>query len=165
MTVTPQLKNQHLLWRAGFGPMAEEYHQLATASHKSYVNSLFKASAKGPEMIDVADNAIKGLIMGVKEVGTKKRNLDEMQRRRIRQQSREDIKSLNITWLNEMVNSEAATARKNGPFLAWAFRQPQYQHPVPATTARYHSPECTGQFWRSPARSKQERINDQLPQQ
>ena len=72
MIVTPQLKNQHLLWRAGFGPMAEEYHQLASASHKSYVNSLFKASAKGPQMIDVADSAVKGLVMGVQEASTKK---------------------------------------------------------------------------------------------
>jgi uncharacterized protein (DUF1800 family) len=116
MIVTPQLKNQHLLWRAGFGPMAEEYHQLATASHKSYVNSLFKASAKGPEMIDVADNAVKGLVMGVQEASTKKRDLDEMERRRLRQQSREDIKNLNLTWLNQMVNSEQQLREKMSLF-------------------------------------------------
>ena len=116
MTVTPQLKNQHLLWRAGFGPMAEEYHQLASASHKSYINSLFKASAKGPQMIDVADNALKGLVMGVQEASTKKRDLDEMERRRLRQQSREDIKNLNITWLNEMVNSEQQIREKMSLF-------------------------------------------------
>jgi uncharacterized protein (DUF1800 family) len=115
MIVTPQLKNQHLLWRAGFGPMAEEYHQLATASHKSYINSLFKASAKGPEMIDVADNALKGLVMGIKEVGMQQRG-DENQRRKIRQQSREDLKSLNITWLNLMVNSEQQLREKMSLF-------------------------------------------------
>ncbi|HEY8897320.1 MAG TPA: DUF1800 domain-containing protein [Niastella sp.] len=116
MIVTPQLKNQHLLWRAGFGPMAEEYHQLASASHKSYVNSLFKASAKGPQMIDVADSAVKGLVMGVQEASTKKRDLDEMERRRLRQQSRDDIKNLNITWLNEMVNSEQQLREKMSLF-------------------------------------------------
>lgn len=116
MIVTPQLKNQHLLWRAGFGPMAEEYHQLASASHKSYVNSLFKASAKGPQMIDVADSAVKGLVMGVQEASTKKRDLDEMERRRLRQQSRDDIKNLNITWLNEMVNSEQQVREKMSLF-------------------------------------------------
>jgi uncharacterized protein (DUF1800 family) len=116
MIVTPQLKNQHLLWRAGFGPMAEEYQQLATASHKSYVNSLFKASAKGPEMIDVADSALKGFAMGVKEAGMKKRDADEEERRRMRKQSREDIKSLNITWLNEMVNSEQQLREKMSLF-------------------------------------------------
>lgn len=117
MIVTPQLKNQHLLWRAGFGPMAEEYQQLATATNKSYVNSLFKASAKGPEMIDVADSALKGLVMGVKEVSNaQKRDLDEGQRRKMRQQSREDIKSLNITWLNQMVNSEQQLREKMALF-------------------------------------------------
>ncbi|OQP66072.1 hypothetical protein A3860_15935 [Niastella vici] len=116
MIVTPQLKNQHLLWRAGFGPMAEEFQQLATASHKSYVNSLFKASAKGPDMIDVADNAIKGLVMGIQEAGMRKRDEDEMQRRKLRQQSRENIKSLNLTWLNQMVNSEQQLREKMALF-------------------------------------------------
>lgn len=117
MIVTPQLKNQHLLWRAGFGPMAEEYQQLATASHKSYINSLFKASAKSPETIDVADNALKGLMMGLKEAGRQqKQNQNENQRRKIRQQSREDIKSLNITWLNQMVNSEQQLREKMALF-------------------------------------------------
>lgn len=116
MIVTPQLKNQHLLWRAGFGPMAEEFQQLATASHKSYVHSLFKASAKGPDTIDVADNAIKGLVMGIQEAGMRKRDEDEMQRRKLRQQSRENIKSLNLTWLNQMVNSEQQLREKMALF-------------------------------------------------
>lgn len=116
MIVTPQLKNQHLLWRAGFGPMASVYHQLATATHKSYLTSLFKASAKRPDMIDVADNALKGLVMGAQEANKKKRTLDESERRRIRQRSREDIKNLNITWLNEMVNSEQQLREKMSLF-------------------------------------------------
>jgi uncharacterized protein (DUF1800 family) len=117
MNVTPQLKNQHLLWRAGFGPMAEEYQQLATASQRSYVNALFKASAKGPEMIDVADSALKGLMMGLKEAGRQQQQeKDENQRRKIRQQSREDIKSLNITWINQMVNSEQQLREKMALF-------------------------------------------------
>jgi uncharacterized protein (DUF1800 family) len=117
MIVTPQLKNQHLLWRAGFGPMAEEFQQLASASHKSYITALFKTSAKGPDMIDVADNAIKGLMMGIREAGMQKNaGGDENQRRKIRQQSREDLKSLNITWLNQMVNSEQQLREKMALF-------------------------------------------------
>lgn len=116
MPVTPQLKNQHLLWRAGFGPMAEEIPQLATATHRSYFNALLKASAKEPEMIDVADNALKGLVMGIREVGQQQRKPDENQRKRIRQQSREDLKSLNITWLNQMVNSDQQLREKMALF-------------------------------------------------
>ncbi|WP_207512148.1 DUF1800 domain-containing protein [Longitalea luteola] len=116
MIVTPQLKNQHLLWRAGFGPMASAFHELATTSQKSYINALFKASAKSPAMIDVADNAIKGLVMGIQEAGRANRNPDENQRRKLRQQSREDLKSLNITWLNLMVNSEQQLREKMALF-------------------------------------------------
>jgi Uncharacterized protein conserved in bacteria len=116
MKVTTQVKNQHLLWRAGFGPMAEEFHQLSTASNKSYIDSLFKASAKGPEYIDVAHSALKGLAMGVREVGQANKPLDEEQRRKMRQQSREDIKSLNLTWLNQMVNSHQQLREKMALF-------------------------------------------------
>src|SRR5690348_5730051 len=101
MVITNQLKNQHLLWRAGFGPMAEEIHQLDTASQSSYVKALIKSSAKSPAYIDVADSAVKGLVMGVEEIGRQQARLDEEDRKKIRQQSREDLKSLNLTWMGE----------------------------------------------------------------
>ena len=34
MTVSNQLKNQHLLWRAAFGPMTENVNQLQEVSQK-----------------------------------------------------------------------------------------------------------------------------------
>lgn len=106
MALSNQLKNQHLLWRAGFGPMVEDFEQIEKASPGSYVNALFKASAKTPAYIDVADNFVKGLAMGVDEIGKQqKRQLSEEERRRLREQSRENIKSLNLTWLSQMVGS------------------------------------------------------------
>jgi len=112
MPLSQQQKNQHLLWRAGFGPMNEEFGQLASASTNSYVNALFKASAKKPLYIDVADNAIKGLMMGVDDVVKQRQQLNEEQRKKLRQQSREDIKNLNLTWISEMVNSEQQLREK-----------------------------------------------------
>ena len=73
MALSNQRKNQHLLWRAGFGPMVEDFPQLSQASTNSYVNALFKASSKTPAYIDVADNFIKGLSMGVDEIGKQER--------------------------------------------------------------------------------------------
>jgi uncharacterized protein (DUF1800 family) len=106
MALSNQLKNQHLLWRAGFGPMVEDFEQVEKASPGSYVNALFKASAKTPAYIDVADNFVKGLAMGVDEIGKQqKRQLSEEERRKLREQSRENIKSLNLTWLSQMVGS------------------------------------------------------------
>ena len=116
MVITNQLKNQHLLWRAGFGPMAEEIHQLETASPSSYVKALLKGSSKSPVYLDVADNAIKGLVMGVGDIDRAQRTLDAEAKKKIRQQSREDLKSLNLTWLNEMVNSEAQLREKMSLF-------------------------------------------------
>lgn len=114
--VSNQLKNQHLLWRAGFGPMAEEIHQLDSVSTGSYVKALMKGSSKPPVYIDVAESAIKGLVMGVEEIGRQQARLDEEQRRKLRQQSREDLKSLNLTWMNEMVNSDAQLREKMALF-------------------------------------------------
>lgn len=118
MVVTNQLKNQHLLWRAGFGPMAEELGQMTNASQKSYFRALAKASQKSPIYIDVADNYIKGLVMGIDEIGKQqqRKDLDEEEKKRVRQQSREDIKSLNLTWLNEMVHSDAQLREKMSLF-------------------------------------------------
>ena len=112
MPLSQQQKNQHLLWRAGFGPMNEEFGQLASASTNSYLNALFKASAKKPLYIDVADNAIKGLMMGVDDIVKQQQQLNAEQRKKLRQQSREDIKNLNLTWISEMVNSEQQLREK-----------------------------------------------------
>lgn len=114
--ITNQLKNQHLLWRAGFGPMAEEFHQLPNSSTKSYVQAIFKASSKSPAYIDVASNAIKGLVMGMDAVAKQNKSLTQDEKRRMRQQSRQDIKNLNLTWLNEMVNSEQQLREKMSLF-------------------------------------------------
>lgn len=115
MVVTNQLKNQHLLWRAGFGPIAEEYHQLASATQSSYINTLFKASSKTPDFIEVADNALKGLVMGVNDV-VRLQNLTADEKKKFQQQSREGIKNLNLAWLNEMVNSQEQLREKMSLF-------------------------------------------------
>jgi uncharacterized protein (DUF1800 family) len=118
MVVTNQLKNQHLLWRAGFGPMAEDLSQLATASQKSYFHALIKASKQKPEYLDLADNYIKGLMMGIDEVGRmqQRKELNEEEKKKLRQASRDSIKSLNLTWMNEMVNSQAQLREKMSLF-------------------------------------------------
>lgn len=114
MAMHPSLKNQHLLWRAGFGPCAEELEQIRTASPKEYYKALEKASAANPTMIDVADNAVKGLVMGIEEAGAqqKRRELSPEQRRQFQKQSREDIRNLNLVWIDTMVNSKAQLREK-----------------------------------------------------
>lgn len=117
MSVSHQLRNQHLLWRAGFGPMAEDFPEIGSASTASYVKALFKASSNKPDHIDVADSALKGLVMGIDEVGNQqKRQLSDEQKKQLREQSKENIKSLNITWLYEMINSRQQLREKMSLF-------------------------------------------------
>jgi uncharacterized protein (DUF1800 family) len=110
---TNQTKNQHLMWRAGFGPAAEQVPQLGSITPKVLYKALQKASAKKPDYIDVADDYLKGLFMGAQEVGRQqRRTLDENERKMVREQQREDIKSLNLYWLTQMVESPAQLREK-----------------------------------------------------
>lgn len=116
MPVSQQLKIQHLLWRAGFGPMAEDIQQIQKAHHpREYVKALFKSSSVTPPVIDVADSSLKGLIMGIDEIG-KQQKLSDEEKKKIREQSREDIKSLNLTWLRQMVDSDQQLREKMSLF-------------------------------------------------
>ncbi|MBD0278768.1 MAG: DUF1800 domain-containing protein, partial [Flavisolibacter sp.] len=96
-----QLKNQHLMWRAAFGPAAAQLDDLQNHSPRELYKALQKASSKKPEYIDVADNYFKGLFMGigdeVKMEELRKNSLDNETKKKIRQQSREDLKKLNLT--------------------------------------------------------------------
>ena len=65
MQTTNRLKNQHLLWRSAFGPMAENAASLDDLSQKKLWELLLKTSAKKPTKIVVADNLVDGLVNGV----------------------------------------------------------------------------------------------------
>jgi len=117
MAVSNRLKNQHLLWRAGFGPMAENAADLDKVSQKELWALLLKTSAKAPEKINVAQNLVDGLYKGIQDVAKmQKPELTNDQKKQIREQSREDLKNLNILWLEEMINSEAQLREKMSLF-------------------------------------------------
>lgn len=117
MPVSNRLKNQHLLWRAGFGPMAENAAQLDSVSQKELWNLLLKTSSKTPEKINVAQSLVDGLFKGIQDVSNmKKQELTNDQKKMIREQSREDLKNLNLRWLDEMINSEAQLREKMSLF-------------------------------------------------
>src|SRR5688500_4763133 len=106
-------KNQHLMWRAGFGPAARQLEQLDQIQPQKLYQALQKASSKNPEYIDVADNYLKGLVMGVGELGRQsKKMMDEEDRKMVRQKQREGVRNLNLHWMDLMVNSEAQLREK-----------------------------------------------------
>lgn len=115
MPLSHQLKNQHLLWRAAFGPMAENVNELENVTQKELYEVLLKTSSKSPVEINVASNTFEGLIKGMQDLG-KVQQLTQDQKKQFRKQSVDDLKNLNLTWLSEMINSEAQLREKMSLF-------------------------------------------------
>jgi uncharacterized protein (DUF1800 family) len=117
MAISNRLKNQHLLWRAGFGPMAENAAAMDTIPQKKLWELLLKTSAKKPAKIEVAQNLFDGLYKGIKDVAEmQQKEVNANRGKMIREQSREDLKNLNILWLEEMINGEAQLREKMSLF-------------------------------------------------
>ena len=104
MPVITQVKNQHLLWRAGFGPSVYDLSQTNNASTDAYYKALVNASAKGPAMLKIADSVFDGLVKGVQDV-VRMQELSKEEKQELKKKSRQEIRSLNLEWLDEMVNS------------------------------------------------------------
>ncbi len=100
------------MWRAGFGPSASQLKQIQTINTNDLYAALKKAAQKAPLPLDVADNYLKGLFIGAGEIGKMQKSLDADSRKRIREQHRDDIKSLNLKWLDEMVDSPSQLREK-----------------------------------------------------
>jgi uncharacterized protein (DUF1800 family) len=113
MPLSNQLKNQHLLWRAGFGPAVEQVNNLDKLSPQTLYKAIQKASSKKPEYIQAADNYLQGLMMGIQDVSKQqKQEMSQEQRKQLRQKSREGIRNLNLYWVKEMVNTDAQLREK-----------------------------------------------------
>ena len=110
MAASVQLKNQHLLWRAGFGPAVEQWNDLSKTSPAKLYEALEKASRKEPMPIKVATNFVEGLMNGVDGVRRTEMNREQVQA--MQKKSREEIRNLNLEWLDEMVNSEQQLREK-----------------------------------------------------
>jgi uncharacterized protein (DUF1800 family) len=113
MPSSNQLKNQHLLWRAGFGPAVEQLNALEKTSPQNLYKAIQKASAKKPEYIQAADNYLQGLMMGIQDAGRQQRQeMSAEQRKELQRKSREGIKNLNLYWIKEMINTDAQLREK-----------------------------------------------------
>lgn len=111
MEISNQLKNQHLLWRAGFGPAVEQLNDLSKYTPQKYYKALVKASAKEPAYINVADAELIDLYEQQQDA-EKRKNMDEMQRREINRMQQAAVRNLNLYWLKEMVTTSAQLREK-----------------------------------------------------
>ena len=65
MSVSNRIKNQHLLWRSAFGPMAENAASLDTFSTKDLWALLVKTSSKPAVKIEITKNPADEYMMGM----------------------------------------------------------------------------------------------------
>jgi uncharacterized protein (DUF1800 family) len=113
MSLSNQIKNQHLLWRAGFGPAVEQLGDLSRFSSKEFYKAMVKASEKKPELIDESKGVMDGLAMGISDIGKIQRNeLSPDEKKMLQQKQREGVRNLNLAWMSEMVNSGAQLREK-----------------------------------------------------
>lgn len=117
MGISNRLKNQHLLWRAAFGPDTEftaSPDSLSTAERWKRM----KASSSGaPEKIEVTGNPVSEKYRNMNDLEAMRelKNDKELQKK-IREQSRGDMKELNIRWLNAMISSRSQLREKMSLF-------------------------------------------------
>ena len=117
MQVSTRLKNQHLLWRSAFGPMAENAASLDSITQKNLWDLLVKTSSKPVKKIEVTKNPADEYGAAMAKPGDVQKGFKDPElRRKIREQSRDDIKTMNIGWLQTMVNSEAQLREKMSLF-------------------------------------------------
>ncbi len=101
------------MWRAGFGPAVEQLSELSRFSPGQFYKALVKAADKKPEYVNVADDYLQGLYMGIEEAGRQQRKeLSKEEKKIVQQKSREGIRNLNLYWLHEMVNSRGQLREK-----------------------------------------------------
>lgn len=112
-----QRKNQHLLWRAGFGPSAEQFKQIRNQSPEKLFRSILDASQKPPVLFDVADPRLKTMVMaGENNAFSQHRTFSPEEKKNFRKQSVQDIKTLNVRWLQEMTDTDAQLREKMSLF-------------------------------------------------
>ena len=117
MPASNRLKNQHLLWRSAFGPMAENAALLDTISQKDLWALLVKTSAKTVEKIQVTTNPADEYLMGITDPREVQNKMSSPEiKKKIREQSKDDLKVMNIQWIETMINSEAQLREKMSLF-------------------------------------------------
>lgn len=101
MTVSLQTKNQHLLWRAGFGPTTGQWVYLKNTSLKRTLKALETGSRTAFVPFNIATGREEAYGM-----------MDAQARRESQKRNREEIKALNLAWIDRMVSGEQMLREK-----------------------------------------------------
>lgn len=120
MKQSNQIKNQHLLSRAGFGVCIADIPHLGKNPEKVF-KRLLKASQEPIKEIKVQNPFVASNTAEIVAMDTtiSKEDLKEQnaeRRRAVNKQSAEDIKQISIDWMNEMATSQARLREKMALF-------------------------------------------------
>lgn len=108
MEITKQLRNQHLLWRAGFGPSIADIGALAHTNPARRYRQLEKQARETTTPLDTASSYVKNSLqqppntMEAQMDPEEKKKYTAEQKRLINRQSSADIKNLSLQWLDQM---------------------------------------------------------------
>ncbi|MEJ7611899.1 MAG: DUF1800 domain-containing protein [Ferruginibacter sp.] len=117
MALTNRLKNQHLLWRAAFGPMAENITELDSMTPKQLWTILVNTSSEVPANINISSNPFTDkAYMNPDGTPMNPAKLDKDQKRMLVKQYKVDLKDMNLSWMGLMINSKAQLREKMSLF-------------------------------------------------
>lgn len=122
MDITTQTRNQHLLWRAGFGVSYKDIDGLAHTNPSRLYKRLQKDSDADPVMLNAVSSTVRNALamqQNPLEMQMDKEELKRFsaeQRRIINKQSNEDIKQLTLQWLNLMAGGQGRLREKMSLF-------------------------------------------------
>lgn len=102
---------QHLLWRAGFGPDSQNLIYTKAKSLQVIYKDLFKKSQEDVLPLTVVSASSLGIETG-EMMRSGIRTLSSEQKVQLRKRNREGFKKLNLLWLDEMTNSDAQLREK-----------------------------------------------------
>ena len=89
---TNKIKNQHLLWRAAFGPMAENVAELDNITPKKLWSTLLNTSSDAPTKMNIAtDPRTDKAYMNEDGTAMEYKKMDALTRKLIAQQYRDDF--------------------------------------------------------------------------
>ena len=113
MPQSNRIKNQHLLWRAAYGPMAENVAFLDNIPPKNLWKTLLDTSEDVPVKMKIAtDHRTDKAYMNEGGTQMQYKEMDAITRKLLVVQYRDDLKYMNIAWLNNMINSKAQLREK-----------------------------------------------------
>ncbi len=139
-----RLKNQHLLWRAGFGPNYEISSAIDTTTTTEIWKSIAENSKQNPKKLEVSQNIMVDYFNGETNLEKINNNVSENRegflaiRLKMRRDSIPQLKVLNNSWVDEMITSKNQLREKMSLFwhghfacrLVYGYYQQELLHTI-----------------------------------